>query len=74
MRTPIPAHQQASGARWPLRVVPLFQPGDDGDPEDRHAVRNTNAIEVFSGVNPWMADSRMLVGYVVPRKANMPGL
>ena len=34
--------------------------------------RNKNAMEVFSGVNPWMTDSRMLVAYAVPRKANMP--
>ena len=32
----------------------------------------TNAIEVFSGVKPWIAESRMLVAYAVPRKANMP--
>src|SRR3954468_24264409 len=32
----------------------------------------TNAVAVFSGENPWIADSRMLVAYVVPRKANIP--
>ena len=35
-------------------------------------LRKTKATEAFSGVNPWIAVSRMLVAYAVPMKANMP--
>src|SRR4051794_32139490 len=33
---------------------------------------STKATAVFSGLKPWNADSRMLVEYAVPRKANIP--
>src|SRR3954451_1324988 len=33
---------------------------------------STKATAVFSGLKPWIADSRMLVEYAVPRKANIP--
>ena len=35
-------------------------------------LRKTNARDAFSGVNPSIAVSRMLVAYAVPMKANMP--
>jgi hypothetical protein len=34
-------------------------------------LRKRNATDVFSGENPWIADSRMLVAYAMPRNANM---